>query len=191
MLVTVNLVGQLGKLFGKQWTLDIRNTAEAIRAIAAQCEGFAEYLESSATRGLVYRVTVDEDDIEEDKIYHPIRQSLSIAPIVAGAGAVGRIILGVALVGLSFVLPGIGLGFASTVVGGFGVSMIAGGIVELLSPQQDQENKNSDSYLFDGAQLTRAYQGQPVPVLFGTRLIQPLPISIWVDNENIAVDFVP
>jgi predicted phage tail protein len=92
MLVTVSLIGVLGKLFGKKWQLDIRNPAEAIRAIAAQVEGFAEYLDSSNNRGLVYRVTVDEDDIDKEKIYHPIRQSLSIAPVIVGAGAVGRIV---------------------------------------------------------------------------------------------------
>jgi predicted phage tail protein len=68
--------------------------------------------------------------------------------------------------------------------------MIAGGIVELLSPQTE-ENKDQSSYLSDGAQLTRIYQSQPVPVLFGTRYITPPPISVWVDNENIAVDWVP
>lgn len=192
MLVTVNLIGELGKLFGRVWTLDIRNPAEAIRAIAAQVEGFAEYLENSSNKGLVYRVTVDEEDIDEEKIYHPIRQSLSIAPIIHGAGAVGRILTGVALLGLAFVLPGIGLGFAASTIGAFGVSMIAGGIVELLSPQSTQnDNNDQSSYLSDGASLTRAYQSQPVPVLFGSRFITPPPISIWVDNENIPVNWQP
>ncbi len=188
MLVTVNLIGVLGKLFGKKWNLDIRNPAEAIRAIAAQVEGFAEYLDSSNNRGLVYRVTVDENDIDEEKIYHPIRQSLSIAPVIVGAGAVGRIVSGAALLGLSFVLPGIGLGFAAQAVGLLGISLVSGGIVELLSPQPEKDNDKS-SFQSDGAQLTRAYQGQPVPVLFGERYIQPPPISIWIDNENIAVDW--
>lgn len=190
MLVTVNLIGVLGKLFGKKWNLDIRNPAEAIRAIAAQVEGFAEYLDSSNNRGLVYRVTVDEDDIDEEKIYHPIRQSLSIAPVIVGAGAVGRIVSGAALLGLSFVLPGIGLGFAAQAVGLLGISLVSGGIAELLSPQPEKDNDKS-SFQSDGAQLTRAYQGQSVPVLFGERYIQPPPISIWIDNENIAVDWVP
>ena len=191
MLVTVKLIGVLGKLFGYEWSLDIRNPAEAIRAIAAQVDGFAEYLESSNNKGLVYRVTVDEEDIDEQRFYHPIRQSLSIAPVIAGAGAIGRILAGVLLVGLAFVLPGIGLGFAASTIGAFGVSLISGGIVELLSPQSDDKNTDQGSFLSDGAQLTRAYQGQPVPVLFGERFIQPIPISIFVQNEDIAVNFVP
>lgn len=188
MLVTVNLVGKIGELFGYQWELAIRSPAEAIRAISSQIEGFTEFLNTSHHRGIGYQVLIDEQEIAEEMISYPAKQSITIIAIITGSGdASTRIIAGVALLAISFALPGIGLGFASTAIASFGISLIAGGITELLSPQNEKE----ESYLSDGSQVTRAYQGQPVPVLFGTRYISPVPISVWVDNENIRLDFVP
>lgn len=189
MLVTVSLLGKLGELFGYEWELAIRSPAEAIRAIAAQAEGFVEYLSSSHNRGMVYQVLVDEQEIDEEQLLYPVRERLSIVPIIAGAGAVGKILGGLALVALSIVTVGIigplALQFAYTT----GIALISGGIVEALSPQE-KATGGGQSYLSDGSQIARAYQGQPVPVLFGSRFISPVPISVWVDNENIPVDFV-
>jgi predicted phage tail protein len=186
-MVIVWLIGTLGNKFGHEWRLDIHSPGEAIRAIASQVDGFAEYLNQSQTG---YELVLDGSPIDETQLDRGIRETLSIVPVIAGSGATAsRIIGGAVLLGASFFLPAAGvLGISSVNLGLFGASMIAGGIVDLLSPDKPG---NQDSFLVDGASINRAVQGSPVPVLFGERFIQPLPISIWVDNENINVDFVP
>lgn len=182
-MVNVYLFGQLGELFGREWKLNVRSPDEAIRAIAAQIDGFVEYLNSNQE----YVLDVDG----QGSITEPCAQAIdwiSIAPYIAGSGAEGRILTGAALLGASLIFPGAILGFSSATIGLFGASMIFGGVLELLS---EQNESNGESFLFDASGVSRAVQGAPVPVLFGTRLISPIPISVLVDNENISINFVP
>jgi predicted phage tail protein len=182
-MVDVYLMGALGDLFGSNWRLDVRSPVEAIRAINAQVDGFANYLNSNQ----LYEIIVD-DRGGDFSLECAIVESMTICPTIAGAGALGRILMGVVLLGASLIFPGAILGISSATIGLFGASMIFGGVVELLSPQ---ESGGAESFLFDASGVSRAIQGAPVPILFGTRIISPIPISVLVENENVSVDFNP
>jgi predicted phage tail protein len=183
-MINVCLMGALGDLFGANWRLDVRSPVDAIRAINAQVEGFANYLNSNQ----LYEIIVD-DRGDDFSLESSIAESMTICPTIAGAGgAVGRILTGAALLGASLIFPGAILGISSATIGLFGASMILGGVVELLS---EQKESNGESFLFDASGVSRAIQGAPVPILFGTRIISPIPISVLVENENVSVDFNP
>lgn len=183
-MINVCLMGALGDLFGTNWRLDVRSPVEAIRAINAQVDGFANYLNSNQ----LYEIIVD-DRGDNFSLESSIVESITICPTIAGAGGtLGRIITGVALLGASLIFPGAILGLSSATIGLFGASMILGGVVELLSEQKESKG---ESFLFDASGISRAVQGAPVPILFGTRVISPIPISILVENENVSIDFVP
>jgi predicted phage tail protein len=176
VLVKITLLGHLGQVFGKEWSLSVRSPVEAIRAIAAQSPGFVDYLNTEQA----YEVIVDNgDDFVLDS---RIQQSMTICPHIAGSGAVGRIILGVALLGASLLIPGAILGVSSTTIGLFGASMILGGITQLLSPQEQNDSEGKESFLYDASGVSRAVQGAPVPLLYGDRIFAPVPISVVVDN---------
>jgi predicted phage tail protein len=176
MLIKISLLGQLGQLFGKTWNLDVQTPAEAIRAIAVQTPGFADYLNTNQE----YEVIVDDGD--DFVLESQINRTISFCPYIAGSGAVGRIILGVALIGASLLIPGGILGVASTTIGLFGASMILGGITQLLSPQEQNDSEGKESFLYDASGVSRAVQGAPVPLLYGERIFAPVPISVVVDN---------
>lgn len=186
-MINVCLMGVLGDLFGRSWRLDVRSPVEAIRAINAQVDGFANYLNSNQ----LFEVILD-DRGDDFSLECRIVESLTICPTIAGAGGasgvIGRILAGVALVGASLIFPGAILGISSATIGLFGASMIFGGVVELLSPQ---ESGSGESFLFDASGVSRGVQGAPVPILLGTRIISPIPISVLVENENVSVDFAP
>jgi predicted phage tail protein len=153
----VVLRGELGKRFGRVHHFDLNTPAEAIRALCANFEGFQESLVTSEERGVGYIVQVGRLAIEElEEIHNPTGQSeeISITPVLAGAGAVARIIVGVALVAASFLFPGAGLfgaGFGvfgplapatiatlttiGTVTSVIGAALILSGTAQLLSPQ--------------------------------------------------------
>lgn len=189
-LVKVKLLGVLGKKFGREFELDIRTPAEAIRAIASQINGFAGFLESSESQGLAYRVvTLCPEGLDEQGLLLPIEgQRLAIAPVVIGSGAFGRILLGVALIGAAFLIPGGFLGLSATTIGLVGASLVLGGISELLTakPKTPKDKKNSESFLFDRAQEV-GNQGSPVPVLYGTRYITDLAVI----SSGLSVDEIP
>lgn len=188
-VIIIRLFGHLKK-FGN-FELNIRNAAEALRAIDTLI-GENKFKHAIDT-DYAYELIVDggrriNGDNPSDLALLTIDKTLDICPVVGGAGAIGRIILGVVLVGVSFFMPAALLGLSSTTVGLFGASLIIGGIMNLLSPQQTQTYNGNN---FDASSVNRAIQGQPVPILFGRRYIQPVPISVWVTNNNVDVHYNP
>ena len=156
----VVLRGELGKQFGRIHHFDLNTPAEAIRALMANFEDFQNALISSAERGIGYMVQVGKDVINpEEEMHYPTAgfEEISITPVLAGAGgiggAIGQIVAGVALIAVSFLLPGAGLFGAGmgifgplapatiatlttvgTVTSAIGAALILSGTSQLLSP---------------------------------------------------------
>jgi predicted phage tail protein len=187
-VVTIELLGELAK-FGDIPPLDVRSAAEAIRFISDQIPEFRQFLAETAANA--YQVIVDGAPIDEGAIEYPALISVVIQPVIAGAGDLGKILLGAVLLGVSFLMPASFLGISSTLVGQFGAALVLGGLAGLINPQTTKEQKNESSFLLDAGGVARSSQGQPVPVLVGQRIIQPVPIAVWIDNENIAIDYAP
>lgn len=63
-----------------------------------------------------------------------------------------------------------------------GVSLVLGGISQLLSPHQQQGGELGSNY-FQGA-ASAGLQGGCVPVVYGLALVSPITISIWFNNVD-------
>lgn len=198
MLRKIRLYGPLAKFVGKRVLhADIASAAEAVRFLLAN---FPELEQHMADQH--YRVSTGGYDLALEELHHPSgQQDIKIIPVVDGAGAVGRIIAGVALVALTiatggFALAGggaaaIGLFGAGTVsvatlTLGVGVSLIIGGVAQLLTPTPkanigaDSEQDPRKSYSFSGIQNV-SRQGVPVPVIYGETLVGSVVISAAID----------
>ena len=109
MLRKVQLYGELGEKFGRDWTLDINNPVEAIKAIEANISDFRPYMVNSETKGIGYKIIVGKNYLNDlDELYWPVgKQPIKIVPVVLGAKkGLGAILLGVFLIALPFMLPG-------------------------------------------------------------------------------------
>jgi len=159
-----------------------------------------------------YRVSLNDYALAEDELHDPAgQQVIKIAPVMVGAGgtmgAIGRIIAGVALIGLSFI-PGIGALAVSLMVG-VGASLALGGVASLLTPTpnissvglggsvggtaagplastRETELDPQKSYSFSGIQNT-SRQGTPVPIIYGETIVGSVVISAGIDTEQVAV----
>lgn len=188
---TVKLLGELGKEFGKTYKFDIANPAEAVRALCANFPTFKQHLIDSGKRGVGYRVVVGKEDQKVDDLYNPSgNQVIKFVPVLQGAGGNGVIqtILGVALIAAAYLIPSP----ASPYLLSFGISLALGGVVQMLSPQQnltsqDANNSpdNKPSYTFNGAVNTSA-QGYPVPVGYGRMMVGSAVISGGITVEELA-----
>jgi predicted phage tail protein len=188
-VIEISLYGGLEQWFGESVRLDARTASEAIWALAAQCEEFFQHILMSAKEGVGYRVIVDDEIIGETGLDLPVISSMSIAPAVGGASDVGRIILGAVLLVGSFFLPGAFLGVSSATIGLVGASLIYGGVISLLT-SKPTDSKNQSSFALDANGQPRSYQGEAKPVLMGYWWIENPPIiSLWLDTENIPVDW--
>ena len=198
-LIEVKLLGELGRRFGRSYSFVASSPKEIISALSHQIEGFKEYLRDAHERGIGFRlVDGDAEGMSYEDAMMGCKQ-LIIAPVVTGGGAIGRVLLGVALIALAFI-PGFGTAIAAgaakasfTFVGGLffnlGVSLVLTGIASLLTPpvEQPRETERTDSFLFDRAtELTT--QGQPVPLLYGKFLAaSPLIISSAITTQQVPV----
>lgn len=210
-MVTVRLVGEAGRRFGRKFRLAIKTPAEAVRALCLQIPGLRQYLLESGDRGVNWKVIVDHsvDGIDEEQLLWPVSQRLVLAPAPVGRGGVGKIIAGVALVAFAIVtagagLFGLGLGFgASTAIsiGAIGASLVFGGVADLLTPTPKMpnvkggigsssstagrdQNEQLNSFTFDKSNANTV-QGDVVPVLYGERIIGALPVlSFGLELQN-------
>jgi predicted phage tail protein len=143
-----------------------------------------------------YRVSIGTYDIDLEELHHPAGQApISFVPVVAGAGAVGRIIAGIALIALSFLIIPLGIAAAgagiATAVGLAGASLVLGGIAQLLTPTPkvaqgvDKQDDPRKSYSFSGIQNT-SRQGTPVPIVYGETVVGSVVISAGIDTVQVA-----
>lgn len=161
----IRLYGDMGRQFGREYRMDVKTPAEAVRALCSQVKGFRAYLHAHAQSA--FKVFVGGRNAC-DGLSHPSsdKEIIRIAPTIQGAGAAGRIVLGVVLIA-------VGLVYENPSLVSLGASMVLGGVVEMLSPTPKiktgvdaEKTENKPSYNFNGPVNTVA-QGHPVPLAYG------------------------
>lgn len=199
MLREIRLYGELGRRFGRVHHLAVESVGEAIRALMANYRDFEHAFINGAAG---YRVWVGREKLQQaDDVNLPIgqRDVIRIAPVVVGAGGggLGQILLGAALIGAAIFMPAsigaiglFGTATVASVTGSIGLSLVLGGVIQMLSPSPKTEagsqDPNSPSYVFNGAVNTEA-QGHPVPVGYGRLIVGSAVISSGISTEDIPL----
>ena len=205
MLRKVKLYGELADFIGhKELDAVINSTADAIRFLVTNFEGLEAHMADKH-----YQVLVDKSEIGEDEIQYPIgKSSVSIVPVITGAGGnTGRILLGAALIGASFLFPGAGMfgkagaeltggvvtGFGAGVGNFFsavGASLVLQGVSDILFPLpkppqfQDEEDPRI-SFSFSGVQNT-SRAGTTIPLVYGEIVTGSVVISAGIDTNDVT-----
>jgi predicted phage tail protein len=173
---------------------DVATAAEAVRFLLANWPELEAHMSDQH-----YRVSIGTYDLDLEELHHPAGAApISFVPVVAGAGAVGRIIAGVALVVLAFASGAgfFGAAFAKNIglfafAKGIGASLALGGVAQLLTPTPrvpqgaDTQNDPRKSYSFSGVQNT-SRAGTPVPIVYGETLVGSVVISAGIDTVQVA-----
>ena len=205
MLRTVRIYGNLAKFLKRRsFKADVATAAEAVKFLLANFPQLERHMAEQH-----YEVKVGDHPLmlgeDPGELHLPTgkRETISIVPVVAGAGTAGRIIAGVALIAVSLLFaPGAALAVSSglftlgpTAVSigvGIGASLVLGGVAQLLTPtpQLQTKGQNSDadprkSYSFSGIQ-NASRQGLPVPIVYGETLVGSIVISAGVSTEQVA-----
>ena len=207
MLRKIKLYGELAKFLGqKTFEAEVNNAAQAIRFLVVN---FPKLESHMADR--YYKIIVDNDwTLTDEELHHPTGQNdIKIVPVVAGAGGgAGRqILIGAALIGMSFLFPGAGMfagGSAAakaaaaaaptlakigTITSVIGASMVLNGVSTLLTPVETIPEENQDprrSFNFSGIQNT-SRAGVAVPVIYGRTMVGSVVVSANIENEQVEV----
>jgi predicted phage tail protein len=198
MLRKIKLYGKLAKFIGHRvLEADVATAAEAVRFLLANWPELEAHMSDQH-----YRVSIGTYDIDLEELHHPAGAApISFVPVVAGAGAVGRILAGIAIIAFAIfvtagagLIAGLGLGFgASTAIsiGLVGLSLVVGGVAQLLTPTPkvtqgaDGQDDPRKSYSFSGIQNT-SRAGTPVPIVYGETLVGSVVISAGIDTVQVA-----
>jgi len=139
-------------------------------------------------------------------LHYPIGQSdIKFVPVISGSGGnLGKILLGGALIAMSFGVGGLftsplafgggGIGFASAGLGakaafGIGAGLVLSGVSGMLFPVPKMPEFSSEqdprlSFSFSGTQQT-GRAGTPVPVVYGEIVTGSVVISGGIDTEQV------
>ena len=193
MLRKIKLYGKLAKFIGHRvLEADVATAAEAVRFLLANWPEVEKHMADQH-----YRVSIGTHDIDLEELHHPAGAApISFVPVVAGAGAVGRILAGIAIIAFAIVtagagIAGLGLGFSASTaisIGLVGASLVIGGIAQLLTPTPSTSQDEGDprkSFSFSGVQNT-SRAGVPVPVVYGETLVGSVVISAGIDIVQVS-----
>lgn len=187
-LTKVILDGQLGKLFGKEWNLAASTPNQALSLIEANQPGIMGWIRSNREKYANYRVTITDHKgkkVDLSKDDYALRReqprTIRFTPIVTGSSGAAKVVVGAILLVVSYFVPPLGVYLAP-----MGISLMIGGLVEILSPQPKSESNTTDdgtSYYFNGPVNTTA-QGVPVPLVYGRCLVgsQSVSADITIDQ---------
>ena len=208
MLRKVKMYGELAEFVGyKELEAVVKNPAEAIRFLVTNFPKLEAYMANK-----YYQVLVGKDDIDKEDLHNPIGQDdIHIVPVITGAGGnspFGRILLGAALIGASFLFPGAGLFgttsvfgagagttgaalFATkigTAVSAIGAGLVLNGVSEMLFPMPKPEMPEDDpriSFSFSGVQNT-SRAGTAHPIVYGEVITGSVVISAGIDTNQVT-----
>ena len=204
MLRKLKLYGELAKITShKEFDVAVNTTAQAVSFLV---NNFPELESHMANR--YYQVLIEKEDVGIDELHYPLGQSdIKFVPVVSGAGGnLGRVLLGGALIAMSFGVGGLftsplafgggGIGFASAGLGakaafGIGAGLVLSGVSGMLFPIPKMPEFSSEqdprlSFSFSGTQQT-ARAGTPVPVVYGEIVTGSVVISGGIDTEQVQV----
>ncbi len=206
MLREIRVYGELALFMGvRSFMAEARDAAEAMRYLLVNFAGLESHMAQHD-----YRVLVGSYNIGEEELTHPVgRNIIRIIPVVAGAGGVGKIIAGIAIVAAAILIPGLGLGLAGatvTQIGVIGAGLALSGVSQLLTPvpriappstvnsgpassppstMRESELDPQKSYSFTGIQNTST-QGTPVPIAYGEIIVGSVVISANVSTYEVV-----
>ncbi|WP_047680429.1 MULTISPECIES: tail assembly protein [Xenorhabdus] len=186
-LRVIRLYGVLGALFGREHRLAVSSPQEAIRALSVLIDGFEQFLLTAKARGLTFAVFSGKRNISREELAFSGEEAIRIAPVIIGSKKAGifQTILGAVMVAAGAFMWATAWGVPLVMSG---VSMMLGGVVQMLSPmpgglarREDPDNK--PSYAFGGP-VNSIAQGNPVPVGYGRRRIGGAIISAGIYAED-------
>lgn len=188
---TVRLYGEMGRLFGRvhRVSLSSNTPREAFQFLLSSFPKMTAYLMNAQSRGIGFAIFIGKKNIPREELEFKANDDIRVAPIILGSKQGGwlQIVLGAILVVVGAFAEVFSAGTSTELVI-LGASMIAGGVVQLLTPvpklrSSKDSAANTPSYYFNGPVNTTA-QGHPVPVIYGG----PMQVGSAVASAGISTD---
>ncbi|KGT88035.1 tail protein [Erwinia typographi] len=203
MLKTLTLKGAMARKFGKTHRFHVADLREMLRAMCSQVPGFKKYVSNAHLHGVRFAFFSGKNNIGiEEFDMSGSATEFQMMPVAEGAkrGGTLQIVIGAVALVAAFFTAGASLAAwsaamaattitATSVLTGLGLSMMLGGVVQMLTPQPSynvgasSSTDNKPNYAF-GAPVNTIAMGYPVPVLYGQREIGGAVISAGIFSSD-------
>lgn len=194
---TLVLHGELKERFGERFRMDVRSPVEAFRLLDVNFKGeFRKMVE-----GKRFEIHLGTRPVTPDHLYMNCGndEEIHLVPEISGSKGAFGFLFAFPLLGSAFPAGGLlgglgGAGAAGGAFGGlgsilFGVAILGVGalISSALRPkeQKDREEKDKNSFLFDGP-VNTIEQGGPVPLVYGRVRTGSVIISAGLSIEQVS-----
>ncbi len=199
MSTEIKLYGHLKEATGRSsFNAEVNNTAEAVKFLIANFPSLEHEMANQ-----YYRVSVNDVDIDKTELHDPVGiAEIKIIPVIAGSGrGFGKILLGAALIGLSFISFGGANSMAFAFKGGFsaakfaqvgmiskglayvGAYLVLSGIADLFTPAVEPEAEDPLSANFSNS-INTTLATVPIPILYGECITGSVVISAGIDTAD-------
>ena len=205
MLRKIKLYGNLAEFCGGQNEFEaVANTpVDVINFLAVNFKGLDKHMSEQ-----FYQVKLGNTPLDYEELLYPAGyDEIKIIPVVSGSGNIGKILAGIALIGLGFAFAPSGMGFGAflkapvfatsatgaitginlfALSGKLGMLLLISGIAGLLTPTPEVDDSEGDprnSFSFSGIQNT-ARAGTVIPVIYGDVITGSIPVSARVVTED-------
>ncbi|MGG6157315.1 tail assembly protein [Salmonella enterica] len=181
--------------FGRRFSLSIKTGAEGVYALAMQIPGFREKMSEGW-----YQIRIAGEDVSEEtlsaRLHEPLPPGavIHIVPRMEGAKNAGafQVVLGAVAIAASFFTAGASLAAwgaalsagaisASSVLFSVGLSMMIGGVAQMLAPKPHSPSShhadNGRQNVYFSSLDNMIAQGNPLPILYGEMLVGSRRIS--------------
>jgi predicted phage tail protein len=184
-MTTIFLSGPLINLFGRihYRELGSKSVGEAFKALKCTLDGFEAAIKDLERKGMRFAIFRNRKNVSEKDFALGGAQEIRIVPVIAGSKRAGLL---QTIIGAVLIVAGTYFGQPWAVQ--LGVGLVAGGVIQMLSPQasglkQSSSPENAPSYAFGGAKNTTA-SGNPVPICIGDRRWGGMIISASIYAED-------
>lgn len=178
MMREIYLHGALGKEFGRKFQFDADSVVDVLCALRANFPRFANAIRNGFYKIIVGKRISTGMALAEHEIsgFNLGAKPVHIVPVTAGRknGGLGKIITGIALIGLSMV-PGLNVGIWSAAGAGgatwsgaasaLGTSMLLTGAATMIAPEIDSGD-TKESFTMSGPS-SNVQEGNIIPIAYG------------------------
>jgi predicted phage tail protein len=188
MYTTIYLHGSLRKKYGKEFRCVAHSTKDCVRFLEVNFKDFRQFILDETGKGTFFKVRHGNYEIGEDELSDPIvkDKSVHITALPSGAGKVGKIILGTALIAGGLIFSGGLLGLSAVQLIVTGSLLLVSGLMGL-KPKNDADKENEKSFIFSGVSNT-AEIGQRIYVVYGVMLAPSMVLSATVRSYITATN---
>jgi len=205
MLSKIKLYGRLAKFLGERtFDAEVKTPIDSFKFLLANFPHLERHMMEQS-----YCVKVGSYEIDETELFNPIgQQEIKIVPVITGSRGLGRILTGVALIGLTVATAGAsgavfsGLSFSgaaagatatlagslAAAAGNFGIYLILSGAAQMLTPVPKPPGVSDDpqtpNFSFNGVQNT-SRAGTALPIIYGEIFAGSLVVSAGIDTVQI------